>query len=169
MLTSPPPSLTCPPDLGRDAMAAQADPAGALRLSLVNDYAALDALGVWLAEIAARDSLSARAAFQLDLVLTEAVTNVIDYSRRDDGEGRIYLTYAIEAGTIRIEIADDGPPFDPTTRADVSLPHSLDEATPGGLGIHLMRHYALDMAYRRDNDRNVLGMRLSLNPTPTPA
>jgi len=149
-------------------MAAQADPAGALRLSLVNDYAALDALGVWLAEIAARDSLSARAAFQLDLVLTEAVTNVIDYSRRDDG-GRIDLTYAIEAGAIHIEIADDGPPFDPTARADVSLPHSLDEATPGGLGIHLMRRYALDMTYRRDNDRNVLGMRLPLDPTPAPA
>jgi anti-sigma regulatory factor (Ser/Thr protein kinase) len=142
---------------------------GALHLSLANDHGTLDELGAWLTEIAARDHLSARAAFQLDLVLTEAVTNVMDYSQRDDGEGRIDLVYTIEAGAIRIDIADDGPPFDPTTRAEVTLPSSLDAATPGGLGIHLMRRYTLDMAYRRDNGRNILSLRLPLDPAPAPA
>jgi anti-sigma regulatory factor (Ser/Thr protein kinase) len=150
-------------------MDAPAERSGAQRLSLANDHGALDELGAWLAEIAARDSLPARAAFQLDLVLTEAVTNVMDYAHSADGGGRIDLVYAIEAGSIRIEIADDGPPFDPTVRAEVVLPSSLDAATPGGLGIHLMRRYTLDMAYRRDNGRNILSMRLPLDPTPAPA
>lgn len=149
-------------------MGTPAEPAGVMRLSLANDHAALGQLGDWLAEIAARDSLSARAAFQLDLVLTEAVTNVMDYSRRADAGGCIDLAYAIEAGSMRIEIADDGPPFDPTARAEVSLPLSLEEATPGGLGIHLMRRYSQDMAYRRDHGRNVLSLSLPLDPGPPP-
>lgn len=133
---------------------------GIARLSIANDHEALDELGAWIADIAARDALSKRDAFHLDLVLSEAVTNIMDYGSRPRGAGRIELACRVDTDDILVEVIDDGPPFDPTARPAAVLPEKIEDATPGGLGIHLMRSYARAMAYHRENERNVLSMTL---------
>lgn len=132
------------------------------RLTLTNNYSQLAELGDWLQRIASSSGLPAQAVFRLDLVLTEAVTNVMDHAHRLGLAGRIELACSILEDRILVEVIDDGLPFDPTARAPVILPSSLEEARPGGLGIHLMRQYTTDMAYRRESDRNILCMTLPL-------
>lgn len=145
-------------------MATLSEAACVSRLSIANDHAALDELGTWIAAIGAREALSRRDAFHLDLVLSEAVTNIIDY-----GSGRIDLACHVAPDGILVEVVDDGPPFDPTARPPAILPTKIEDAVPGGLGIHLMRSYTRAMEYRRENDRNVLSMTLprdTVSPSP---
>lgn len=137
-------------------------------LSLVNDHAQLAGLAGWLETMATTSGLSAQALFRLDLVLTETVTNIMDYAHRPDEPGRIDLHCTVRDGHIILEVIDDGPAFDPTARAPVILPRTLEEATPGGLGIHLMRQYTDSMEYRRANERNVLRMTLPLEARVAP-
>lgn len=130
------------------------------RLVLRRDHAQLAALETWVHDLAAARSLSQRTVFNLDLVLTEAVTNVIDHAGHADQNGDIELSCFLNDAGIEVAISDDGPPFDPTARAPVVPPRSLEEAVPGGLGVHLMRRYTTRMDYAREDGRNVLRMTL---------
>lgn len=132
-------------------------------LSLANSHDQLIVMSAWIEEIASASAIPPQTAFRLELVLTEAVTNIMDYSRRPGEAGHIQISCELHDDTIEVVVNDDGPAFDPTARASVSLPKSLDEARPGGLGIHLMRQYASAMSYRREHDRNILAMTLPIH------
>ena len=144
-------------------------PAPPARLKLTRDHSQLALLDAWLNEFSNTCELPARTRFSLDLVLTEAVTNVMDHSRitraaGSNNAGEIEVICALRDGCVSAELIDDGPPFDPTASAPVVLPANLDEARPGGLGIHLMRRYTRSMEYMREQDRNVLRMTLPVAP-----
>jgi anti-sigma regulatory factor (Ser/Thr protein kinase) len=114
----------------------------------------------WVHDFASHYKLSDRMGFNLKLVLTEAVTNVMDYAGQPDGKIEIGCTLCTES--VFIEIIDEGAPFDPTAHKPVIFPKTLEDARPGGLGIHLMRQKTKDMHYRRENDRNILCMSLPI-------
>ena len=125
-------------------------------LRLIQHPTSLNDLSAWIEALATRHGLSARTVFSLDLVLTEAVTNIVDYADNPAGEGWIDLSCQVWEDRIEIELSDDGPAFDPTSRTPVQLPTSLADAKPGGLGIHLIRQYTTHMQYQRKNEHNVL-------------
>jgi len=122
------------------------------------DPSQLSILEEWLHGLASRCGLSDQSLFSLDLVLTEAVTNVMCYARNTDASGEIIVTCTFQGDHIEVEIVDDGRPFDPTAHMPAALPTSLADAKPGGLGIHLMRQYTNSMHYRRERERNILHM-----------
>jgi anti-sigma regulatory factor (Ser/Thr protein kinase) len=90
------------------------------------------------------------------MVLTEAVTNVIQHNSEggEDQEIRVILEQA--GDEIRVEVRDGGRPFDPLKQPGVIFPRTLDEASQGGLGIHLIRSYSDECGYRHEGDENVL-------------
>jgi anti-sigma regulatory factor (Ser/Thr protein kinase) len=133
------------------------------RLTLHNRREDLVALSAWLGEFSARHALPARAAFRLELVLTEAVTNVIEYAHPEEAGHPIELRCSCRDGVISMELRDDGPPFDPTAHAVPMPATDLASARPGGLGIRLMREYTQEMRYRRVKGRNVLAMSLPVD------
>lgn len=140
-----------------------------VRLRLMPDHAHLVQLEAWLHDFSISCELPARTSFGLELVLTEAVTNVMDHSRNAGGDGpnaigEIEVICTLRDGCVSAEVVDDGPPFDPTSSAPAKLPANLDEASPGGLGIHLMRRYTSSMEYVREQNRNVLRMTVPVTP-----
>lgn len=141
-----------------------------VRLKLTHDHGQLTRLEAWLHDFFTTRELPARTRFGLELVLTEAVTNIMDHSRKADtgrpseAAGKIEVICALHDGCVSAELIDDGPPFDPTAGAPVLMPANLNEARPGGLGIHLMRRYTRSMEYAREGNRNVLRMTLPLTP-----
>ncbi len=139
---------------------------GASCLTLANDYRSLEQMAVWLEHLADDYALPAQVVFRLDLVLTEAVTNVLDHAYQANATGRIELIGNVGEDEIQIDLIDDGQPFDPTARAPVVLPKSLDEATPGGLGVHLISRYTSRLEYRRQDARNMLRLWLPIQPAP---
>jgi len=113
----------------------------------------------WVRDFASQCKLSDRTTFNLELVLAEAVTNVMDYAGQP--EGKIEVSCTLRPESIVVEIIDEGLPFDPTVNT-VTFPQTLEDARPGGLGIHLMRHKASEMHYHRENNRNILCMSLPI-------
>ena len=67
-------------------------------------------------------------------------------------------------GRLTVTTSDDGKPFNPRARAapDTSLP--LQDRKVGGLGIHLVRHLADEISYRRLTGRNEVSLTLLINP-----
>ena len=67
------------------------------------------------------------------------------------------ITLTSEADVLRIEVTDDGRPFDPLNEApEPDLDASVDDRQVGGLGIHLVRTMVDEMSYRREQDKNHL-------------
>ena len=127
-------------------------------LVIPNRLDELTTVSDWINGVAGQHGISAEITFRLDLVLTEAVTNVIKYAYDDDETHTITISLQFSESMFSIELSDDGRPFDPTRHPEVTLPRSLKEAGEGGLGIHLIRNYTDEYHYRRQDNNNILTM-----------
>ena len=98
------------------------------------------------------------AIFRVNLAIEEIVTNIIKYGYNDTDPHTITVHLALFPDTIRLQLKDDGHPFDPlqTPEPDIHVP--LDQRKIGGLGLHLVRATVSRIAYRRENGANILEM-----------
>ena len=120
---------------------------------------ALNATREWLSG----QDVAPAAADRVALVVEEALMNVAMHGRTPEGapvDLQAELALHLEPGTIAICLQDNGRAFNPHDAAPPPAPASAAEATPGGLGVHLLRHFARTMTYERRDGLNVL--RLSL-------
>ena|SRR5579862_2488048 len=77
--------------------------------------------------------------------------------RHSGGARTITIALEKHADAVRMTIADDGAPFNPATHPVRDLPSTLEDAQPGGLGLHVMRTSA-DLVYRRLDGWNALSL-----------
>lgn len=106
----------------------------------------------WLVE----QQVSFEAMYLVSLAIEELVTNCIKYGYQDSNNHTIDFLLSVSEGTLRLDVIDDGSPFNPleATRPDLSLP---PEKRPiGGLGLHLLRELADEMNYERKDGTNRL-------------
>ena len=94
--------------------------------------------------------------FKVNLVLDELSVNIVNYG----GEAsEIEVCLAADAEEVRVEISDDGRPFDPLTDAiEPDLDAPLEDRPIGGLGIHLVREMMDELHYSREDGKNRLAM-----------
>jgi serine/threonine-protein kinase RsbW len=118
----------------------------------------LDRLSRWIASLSELHHLPARVAFQLDLCLSELVTNVISYAY--PGTPRpvdaVAVRFTRRGSEVVVEIVDRGVAFDPSAYVPAPLPKSLEEGGVGGRGLRLVRQYAGALHYQRDGEFNRL-------------
>jgi anti-sigma regulatory factor (Ser/Thr protein kinase) len=127
----------------------------------------LERLRAWLERVCESYQLPEQISFQLDLCLTELVTNVISYAYPTGAqvpEDAVAVRLVRKAGEVSVEITDRGVEFDPVTYVPDAPARSLDDARIGGRGLLLVHKFAAQLRYRREQDRN----RLTLS-FPTPA
>jgi serine/threonine-protein kinase RsbW len=117
----------------------------------------------WVREFAEVAYLSPAARNAFDVSLVEWLTNVISYGYEDAGEHWISVRFLAGKGKARVEVEDDGREFNPLGRRSVDTTVPLEERTPGGLGIHLIRQYMEALDYRRANGKNLLVMTRGTN------
>lgn len=120
----------------------------------------------WIAILGQSLSLSERSIFGLELILSEAVINIIENAYNDNQEHEIWIYFRQNNKLIELEVVDGGQPFDPLQHPQVELPNSLEEAQVGGLGIHLIRNYTDNCLYRRESNQNHLIMSINLDNSP---
>lgn len=127
-------------------------------LTLKLDFADLEQLHSFLVEIRQRLSISERCLFETNLALEEVFSNVLSYgvNNRPGHFVKIVITAAQNVLTIRVE--DDGKSFNPLEAKTPNLEYDLENCAPGGLGIHLIKHFMDDIRYKRYQNRNVLTM-----------
>jgi len=129
------------------------------KLVLSNRPGELKRFERWLAPLCDELELPPKAAFALDLALNEALINVINHGFEPaDEEQEIQVRLEIREQTLIAEIIDGGRPFNPLEARPMKTGQSLDQASIGGRGIHLIRSYADELGYRYQDGRNHLRM-----------
>ncbi len=95
-----------------------------------------------------------KTRMQLHVTLDEIVSNIIKYAWPEGGAHELSVRMSAGAGSVRIEVIDDGRAFDPRTAPEPRPNAARRRARPGGIGIHLVRQLVDEIAYRRANNRN---------------
>jgi serine/threonine-protein kinase RsbW len=101
-----------------------------------------------------------------DLVqaVDEAASNIIRHGYRGR-LGTIELTAELVGDDIVITLQDEAPPFDPTAVPSPDLSIHPGQRTPGGMGIHLIRHAVDRFEHRpRPGGGNILTLTRSRVP-----
>jgi len=98
----------------------------------------------------------------LQVALSEILTNIVDYGYTDDAEHEIRIRLRVIGNVLEATIEDDGIPFNPLQKdaPDVSAP--LKERRIGGLGIHFVKNLMDETRYDRVGDQNCLVLRKNL-------
>ncbi|MDE0391785.1 MAG: ATP-binding protein [Rhodospirillales bacterium] len=137
---------------------------GTLESSLVNDLREIAGAAEKIGAFCAEHGLTEQIAFEVNPAVDELLTNTISYGYDDGAEHSIDLVLRIQGDTLTVEIADDGRAFDPLQTPEPDLGAPLEERAVGGLGIYLVRKTIDGVAYRRQDERNVVT--LTKNTTP---
>ncbi len=121
-----------------------------------NQIGELSSLAGKIEKLAEQWGLSPAIAMNINLVVEEALTNVIFYAFADNDKHEIEITVSLENKRLTIKIEDDGIPFNPLEKEqpDINLP--AEERPVGGLGIFLMSQVMDEMHYNRQRNHNIL-------------
>ncbi len=103
--------------------------------------------------------LPLKDVFDITLSLDELLTNVISYAYDDQKSHEIEVRLLLDNDFIKIEIVDDGKPFNPLEMDDPDLNLDLDDMEIGGLGIHLVKKKMDELLYERTEHKNILTMK----------
>lgn len=125
-------------------------------LVLKNEIAEINKLAVFVEELAEELNLAPDLVFNLNLVLEEAVSNVILYAYPKEEQKEIVLTAKKTDKNLIFVLTDSGKEFDPTQAPDADVTLSAEDRQIGGLGIFLIRQIMNRVEYQRIEGKNVL-------------
>jgi anti-sigma regulatory factor (Ser/Thr protein kinase) len=125
-------------------------------LRLSNRLSALPAALDRLESLLSDEKLPVETIGELRLVAEEGLSNIIRYAYEGSEEQGIEVTLSCDGGEVRIELRDQGKPFNPVETPAPNLEAPLEERPEGGLGIHLMRELTDEMSYVRRGSSNIL-------------
>ncbi|MBR5014151.1 MAG: ATP-binding protein [Bacteroidales bacterium] len=129
---------------------------------LANDISEISRLYEFIEELGNDFSLSPDIVFNLNLVLEEAVVNIINYAYPKEEHESIYLSARMHEGSIILVLTDTGKEFDPTAAPEADVTLSADDRQIGGLGIFLIRQIMNEVKYERIEGKNVLTLEKKL-------
>ena len=104
----------------------------------------------------------ARRAVQI--VLDELLSNTARCGQVDGREPVVDVGFRLDGGTLRVEIVDDGVPFDPLGREEPDTTLPLEERPVGGLGVMLVNKLVDEIRYEREGGRNRVRFGKRLDP-----
>ena len=129
---------------------------------LANDISEISRLYEFIEELGSDFSLSPDIVFNLNLVLEEAVVNIINYAYLKEDHESIYLSAKMHEGSNVLVLTDTGKEFDPTAVPEADVTLSADDRQIGGLGIFLIRQIMNEVKYERIEGKNVLTLEKKL-------
>jgi anti-sigma regulatory factor (Ser/Thr protein kinase) len=128
-------------------------------LHFKNDLAELDRLAEEVRVFSERHHLDRTARHDILLALDELLTNILMYGMAQQPAPSIALDLAMVDGEFTAEMRDNGSAFDPAERAAPDFGLTIDERTPGGLGLFLVREKMDRFDYRREDGWNIVNLR----------
>jgi anti-sigma regulatory factor (Ser/Thr protein kinase) len=106
-------------------------------------------------QFCAEHAVPRSASFRVRLFLEELVLNLIDHAV-GTATDHIDVCIDLEPGRVVLVLEDDTCPFDPRSAPAFDRDLPLEARGSRGMGIHLVRSMAEDIAYERINGRNQL-------------
>lgn len=125
-------------------------------LVLNNEISEISRLATFIEELGEELNLPPDLLFNLNLVLEEAVSNVILYAYSKEEKQEIVLYARKSEKNLTFVLTDEGKEFDPTQAPEADVMLSAEERPIGGLGIFLIRQIMDKVEYQRMKGKNVL-------------
>lgn len=107
------------------------------------------------ADFAAEAELRAGTRDRLAVIIEELASNVARHGATAQAVS-LTIDLHVDQRSVMIVLQDDGPPFDPASRAFTGP----DPITGGGVGLELVARWCDGMAYTRHDNRNRLELHL---------
>ena len=125
------------------------------------ELSSLDDLFRLLESFAADARLSASLAAELAVVAEELFVNAVRHNR---GEAEtVHLSLTCQDDWLELRLVDrQTTPFDITAAPLSSLDRPIEERRSGGMGLHLVRQLADELAYTYEDGRSIITLRRRL-------
>ncbi|MGZ8158296.1 MAG: ATP-binding protein [Methylobacter sp.] len=136
-------------------------------LTIANQFGELARVSSWLEQMAQLYQLAERTVFKLDLVLNEALPNIISYAYPDQLHHDILMRLEDNEDHVLLEIIDDGMAFNPFAAEPIPELLSLESASINGRGIKLIKSYTDVQEYQRINNTNTMRVLIRKSPEPS--
>jgi anti-sigma regulatory factor (Ser/Thr protein kinase) len=127
-------------------------------LTLANQRSEIARLQDQLESFARQHGFAARVLHDVQLALEEHLANILSHGYNDKLEHQIRVRVQLHAPELRVEVEDDGRPFNPLAHPSPDLSKPIEERPVGGLGIHMMRKSLDGLEYGRQDGKNMLVM-----------
>lgn len=131
---------------------------------LRNEISEVQRLKATMVEYGNNHQIADEVIQDVNLVLEEAISNIIFYGYEDKKAHQIEVAMSLNETTLVFEIKDDGKPFNPLEAPEPDLEIPFEDREIGGMGIHLVRTLMDELAYRTEQGKNVLIMKKHLPP-----
>jgi serine/threonine-protein kinase RsbW len=116
--------------------------------------------------------LSAEDMGSIEIVLAEALNNIVEHAYPEGDPGEIHLVLRKRNSGLMVQISDRGRPM-PNGRAPIGnhpmAEYNDDPMPEGGYGWYLIRELVQDLIYDRRDGENFLIFRLAITVDASPA
>lgn len=116
-------------------------------LILPSTLDAVEAIEAKALEYAERAGFDEDTASQIAMVSREAAVNAVLHGNQKDSAKKVRATFFLSPETLSIQVADEGPGFDPSAIPDPLSPEGL--LKPSGRGVFLMRAIMDEVHFRQ--------------------
>src|SRR6266498_364085 len=122
----------------------------------------------FITDATARVGLDEHAAWQVQLAVDEASTNIIQHGYDAAALGEIELTWRVEGDRLMVTLRDSGRRFNPDDIPAPDISSPLEERQAGGLGLYLMGQLMDTVEFTFGDPRgNLLTMSKQIPPPTT--
>ena len=136
-----------------------------LRVTVPARVSELHGLAALVEEFGDTNDLPAAKVFAINLELDELITNTVTHGSFEAGiDPRIDIHLKVELDILTLTMEDNGSPFDPTLETAPNITAPLESRTVGGLGLHLIKHFASRISYESVGGKNRLTLEHDLKP-----
>ena len=111
-------------------------------LSILSEAEGVGYASAWLENTCRELDVPADEIYRLDICLNEALANVLDHGSIASRPLPVRLHLVVHHNEATVTISDPGVPFDPLLNTVKSIPQTLAEAEPGGLGILMIHNFS---------------------------
>ena len=127
-----------------------------IEVHILNRWEDMPIVTSMLSRFAAENGLPPPVLHDLNVVLDEALNNIIAHGYADGAQDEITVRLECRDGEFAMLIEDQGQPFDPGQVPAPDLAAPLRVRKVGGLGVHFMRTLMDDLTYTRTGNTNRL-------------
>ena len=137
-------------------------------IRVTNDLAEVSRLNEMLSNLWMEKNLPPDLEMPAVLSLEEVLSNSIRHGCKGKQNADIRVEFRFDPDAFEFIVSDNGIPYNPLLREDPDIHLPLEQRTPGGLGIFLVRKLADDVRYEFRDGRNHLLFRKLLTSEPEP-